>query len=91
MRTILAAGVFLAAAAFAPAASAGEPTICQPNPLNHRHPASVQVANTAVDLGAPAPASATNPLMQGFMEIRPAAVSAPEAVTVPVNPLTHQP
>ena len=92
MRTILAAGALLAAAVLAPVAvTATETPICQPNPLSHSHPGWVRVPNTAVDLGGPAPASATNPLMQGFGSRLPVPAPASESVVTPVNPLTHRP
>jgi len=92
MRTLLATAALLAATAFTPVdAAASEGPVCAPNPLNQSHPAWVRVPTTAVDLGAPAPASAINPLMQGAGPSGPAGVPQAGAGVIPVNPLTNRP
>jgi hypothetical protein len=91
MRTLIAGATLVAVTIFAPVAVATEPSLCQPNPLTHSHPASVQVPATAVDLGGPAPVSATNPLMLGNDQLLPAAAPASGRDFAPVDPLTHQP
>lgn len=90
MRRILTAGAILVAASLAPGLAAAEQPACDPNPLTQGHPGWMKLPNTAVDLRTPAPLTASNPLLQGYLQMLPAA-SARDGRSASPNPLTNRP
>jgi hypothetical protein len=91
MRTLLSAAALLVAAALAPMPAAAEQAACDPNPLTQGHPGWMKMPTGAVDLQAPSPVSASNPLMLDLARALPAPVTAASADVVKVNPLTNRP
>ncbi len=86
---ITVAALLFAANLSATPAPAGGPA-CDPHPLTQGHPGWMRMPSGAVDLGAPAPAAAGNPLMVGFWRSLPAARNDTTR-TATVNPLTNRP
>ncbi len=91
MRTIIAAAALVVTATMAPTPVVAEGPTCPPNPLTQAHEPWMKMPSTAVDLGSPAPASATNPLMANSWQVRPAPGPAAATSATPVNPLTNRP
>jgi len=90
MRTVFTAAALLVAATLVPLPVTAEQT-CDPNPLTQGHPGWVKMPSTAIDLRTPPPATATNPMMQGFWRVLPAPGPAVGTGSAPVNPLTTRP
>lgn len=91
MRITITAAALLLAATIAPAPVVAEQPTCDPNPLTQGHPAWMKMPSAAVDLRAPTPASATNPLMLNLGQLLPASTPALPAEATRVNPLTNRP
>lgn len=90
MRITITAAVLLVAAIVAPSSAKAELT-CDPNPLTQGHPGWMKMPSGAVDLRAPAPAAATNPLMLNLGQRLPASTPASPAAATRLNPLTNRP
>lgn len=90
MRTVFTAAALLVAATLVPLPVTAEQT-CDPNPLTQGHPGWMKMPSSAVDLRTPPPATATNPMMQGFWRVLPTPGSDAGTGSVPVNPLTNRP
>jgi len=91
MRITITAAALLLAATIAPAPVVAEQPTCDPNPLTQGHPGWMKMPSGAVDLRAPAPASATNPLMLNLGQLLPASTPASPAAATRLNPLTNRP